>query len=157
MMLNSIKQRPISLANAGKRDVRTQFAALCYRVTRGKVEVLMVTSRRQGRWIVPKGWPIHGKTPAESALIEAWEEAGVEGKVDTRCVGLFSYTKEFEEDEQDLPIVAMVYPVKVKSLAKSYPECNERKRKWMRPKRAAEKVDEPELAELLRKFNPPVS
>jgi 8-oxo-dGTP pyrophosphatase MutT (NUDIX family) len=157
MMLNTIRQKPIALMSAGKRDVRTQFAALCYRISHGKVEVLMVTSRRSKRWIVPKGWPINGKTPSESALLEAWEEAWVEGKVDTRCVGLFSYTKELEDEEMDLPIVAMVYPVKVKSLAKVYPESEERKRKWMRPKRAAERVDEPELAELLRNFNPPVS
>ncbi|MFC6583776.1 NUDIX hydrolase [Sulfitobacter aestuariivivens] len=54
--------------------MRTQFAALCYRVKKGKVQVLLVTSRGTKRWIVPKGWPMDGKTPAQSAALEAWEE-----------------------------------------------------------------------------------
>ena len=69
-----IKQLPISLRGAAKSDVRTQFAALCYRIKRGKVQVLLVTSRRTKRWIVPKGWPMEGRTPADSAAQEAWEE-----------------------------------------------------------------------------------
>lgn len=147
------KQMPITLATGDKRDVRTQFAALCYRVTNGKCEVLMVTSRRSRRWILPKGWPMDGKTPVETALIEAWEEAGVEGKAHPRCLGLYSYQKEIEPS-LDLPVVAMVYAVRVKSLSNTYPESHERKRKWMRPKKAADRVAEPELAHLLRKFDP---
>ena len=149
-----MKQKPISLLNAGKRDLRTQFAALCYRVIHGKVEVLLVTSRRSGRWILPKGWPMDGKTPAESAATEAWEEAGVIGKVNPRCLGLYSYHKDLGPTERGLPCVAMVYGVRVKSMATNFPEKGERKRKWFRPKRAAERVEEPELAHLLRKFDP---
>ena len=70
-----IKQLPINLHGARKSEIRTQFAALCYRIKRGKVQILLVTSRGSRRWIVPKGWPIEGKTPAASALREAWEEA----------------------------------------------------------------------------------
>lgn len=149
-----VKQKPIALLNAGKRDVRTQFAALCFRVLRGKPEILLITSRRTGRWIIPKGWPMDGKTPTECAAIEAWEEAGVIGKAYPRCLGLFSYTKEMDEGEVDLPCAAMVYPVRVKSLARDYPEAGLRKRRWARPKRAAERVGEPELAQLLRNFDP---
>lgn len=157
MTLHSVKQRPITLFNAGKRDVRTQFAALCFRVVRGKTEVLLVTSRRTSRWIVPKGWPMEGKTPAESAAIEAWEEAGVIGKVNPRCLGLFSYFKELEDsdDPKDgLPCVAMVYAIQVKSMSDDFPEAGQRKRKWLRLKKAAERVDEPELAHILRDFDP---
>ena len=70
-----IKQLPISLHGAQKHELRTQFAALCYRLRRGKVQILLVTSRGSKRWIVPKGWPMEAKTPAASALQEAWEEA----------------------------------------------------------------------------------
>ena len=133
--------------------MRTQFAALCYRVLDGKTQVLLVTSRGTGRWIIPKGWPEHGKTPVESALTEAWEEAGVKGDVTGECLGLFSYQKNIE-DQDDLPCVAMVYPVAVKSLAAKYPEKSERKRRWMSPKKAASRVDEPELARLLKNFDP---
>lgn len=133
--------------------MRTQFAALCFRVKNGKTQILLITSRGSGRWILPKGWPIDGATPHEAALQEAWEEAGVTGKVSPRPLGIYSYVKESSDDD-DLPCVAMIYTVKVKSLAKAFPEADQRKRKWVSPKKAAAMVDEPELSRILRDFNP---
>ncbi len=147
------KQVPIVLNDRQKTDVRTQFAALCYKVIEDKVKVLMITSRRTGRWIIPKGWPADGKTPIEAAMTEAWEEAGVEGRVTGDCLGLFSYQKNVNDDD-DLPCVAMVYPLKVKSVASNYPEKGQRKRRWMSLKKAADRVDEPELARILKNFDP---
>lgn len=148
-----IKQLPISVHGGRKSDVRTQFAALCYRIKASKVQVLMITSRGSQRWIIPKGWPIDGKTPAGSAVQEAWEEAGVKGRSDGRCLGLYSYAKLNDGDE-DLPCVAMVYAVLVRSLEKQYPEAGQRKRKWVSRKAAAKMVDEPELARILMDFDP---
>lgn len=148
-----IKQLPISLSGAGKRDVRTQFAALCYRMRKNKVQVLMITSRGTQRWIVPKGWPMDGRTPAESAVQEAWEEAGARGQSDGRCLGIFSYSKD-AEDLGALPCLAMVYAVRVEALADEFPEAGQRKRKWMSRKKAAQLVSEPELARILRDFDP---
>ncbi|HLL59899.1 MAG TPA: NUDIX domain-containing protein, partial [Allosphingosinicella sp.] len=55
-----------------------QVAALPYRRgADGSVEVLLVTTRGTGRWMVPKGWPMRGKSHAEAAAQEAFEEAGV--------------------------------------------------------------------------------
>lgn len=150
-----IKQLPLAFGKAHKTDVRTQFAALCYRVKGNKVQVLLITSRRSGRWIVPKGWPINHMTPQESAAQEAWEEAGVMGRVDPRPLGLFSYTK-FSLDDEDLPCVAMVYALRVKSLSKDFPEAGQRKRRWVSRKKAAALVGEPELARILRDFDPRV-
>ncbi|TNF65070.1 MAG: NUDIX hydrolase [Rhodobacteraceae bacterium] len=148
-----IKQLPLNLRTASKTDVRSQFAALCYQAEGDKVRVLLITSRRSGRWIVPKGWPMDGVTPAEAAMREAWEEAGVVGRAQDQCLGLFSYDKEME-DGLLYPCVAMVYPVKVKHLAADYPEAAERRRKWFSPKKAAQKVGEPELQRILRDFDP---
>lgn len=148
-----IKQLPISVRGGRKWDVRSQFAGLCYRVHNGKVQVLLVTSRGTGRWIIPKGWPMDGQTPAQSAATEAWEEAGVQGKAVDICLGLYSYRKMFE-DKDDMPCVAMVFPIKVKKLATKYPEAGQRKRKWVSRKKAASMVDEPELSRILRDFDP---
>lgn len=148
-----IKQLPISLHGARKGDVRTQFAALCYRVRRGKVQVLLVTSRGSKRWIVPKGWPMDDKTPAESARQEAWEEAGVTGKPDGTCLGVYSYAKDVGSMDE-LPCLAMLYPIAVKSLAKKYPERSQRRRRWVSRKQAAKMVAERELARLILDFDP---
>ena len=148
-----IKQLPITVEGGKKWDVRSQFAALCYRIKDGKTQVLLVTSRGTGRWIIPKGWPMDGMTPAETAAQEAWEEGGVTGKVQDVCLGLFSYRKTME-DIDDLPCVALVYPLQVKKIATDFPEAKERKRKWMSCAKAAKLVSEPELSRILRDFDP---
>ena len=136
-----------------KRDVRTQFAALCYRVHNDETQILLVTSRQSGRWIIPKGWPMEGETPAQSAATEAYEEAGVEGKTYNVCLGLYSYTKIMDGTD-DLPCAVSVFPVKVKKVLKSYPEAKERRRKWFSVKKAASRVREPELRKILKHFDP---
>ena len=148
-----VKQLPISVGGAKKSDVRAQFAALCYRVVKDKVQVLVISSRGTGRWILPKGWPMDGKTPAEAALQEAWEEAGVIGKVVSAPLGLYSYQK-VQDHANDFPCIAVVYAVKVKSLSKDFPEAGERRVKWVGRKKAAKLVDEPELSQILRDFDP---
>ena len=153
MTLQATKQLPISVSARHKGDIRTQFAALCWRVSNGKPEVLLITSRGSNRWIVPKGWPMSGLTPGTGALTEAWEEAGVKGKSYELCLGLFSYIKRFDHNSR-IPCMAMVYPVKVSKLVNDFPEAGQRKRKWVSPNKAAAMVKEPELAQILRTFDP---
>lgn len=143
---------PIDLLGNSKRDVRTQFGALCWRMKKGKCEVLLITSRNTGRWVIPKGWPMHRMTPAEAAAQEAWEEAGVTGKVSDRAVGVFSYVKPF--DKEKLPCLAMIFPLKVKTVHAEWPEHKQRKRKWFPIKKAANKLNEAELRQIVLGFNP---
>ncbi len=153
MTLHRTTQLPISIGRAQKRDVRAQFAALCYRVVKDKPEVLLLTSRDSGRWIIPKGWPMDGLTPAQTAAVEAWEEAGVVGQVTDFALGIYSYGKRMEADLV-LPCIVTVFPLKVKQLADDFPEKGQRRRKWFSLPKAAEKVDEAELAAIIRRFDP---
>ena len=150
--LARIKQRPIKVGGAAKRELRTQFGALCYRIRDGKVEFLLITSRGTGRWIIPKGWPMDGETPAGAAATEAYEEAGAEGKPAEQVVGFYAYSKTHKGD--DLPCVVAVFPLKVKKLVKDYPEKAERKRKWVGRKQALSLVSEPELRRIIKDFHP---
>lgn len=153
MSIAKTKQRPLRLADASKRDVRTQFGALCWRRNKDDLQVLLITSRRTKRWILPKGWPMDGATPIEAAQTEAWEEAGVTGKATPVCLGIYSYSKELEAKTR-LPCIVAVFPLKVTKSEKSWPEAKERKRKWFSLKKAASLVDEPELATIIRHFDP---
>ena len=150
------KQEPVNLPDEmeSEGNARIQYGALCYRIMRGKPQVLLVTSRTRRRWIIPKGWPIKGKSAAEAACIEAWEEGGVQGKPVETCVGQFGYIKLGHGEGPDQPCVVSVYPVKVKSLAKEYRERKQRRRKWFSLKQASKKVAEPELRQLLKAFDP---
>ncbi|HHL22394.1 MAG TPA: NUDIX hydrolase [Aliiroseovarius sp.] len=153
--LARIKQRPIRVGGADKRELRTQFGALCYRLRGGKVEFLLITSRGAGRWIIPKGWPMDGETPAGAAATEAMEEAGARGKVGDQVLGFYAYSKTHKGD--DLPCVVAVFPLEVKKLAKDYPEKSARKRRWVGRKQALALVEEPELRRIIKDFRPKAS
>ena len=155
MTIRQPKQRPVQLEDNSKRDVRTQFGAVCWRRQSTGIQILLVTSRRSRRWIIPKGWPVDQATPAEAAETEAWEEAGVQGTASPVCLGIFSYSKELDPGET-LPCVVAVFPLKVKKLLNDYPEKSERRRKWFSQKKAAKMVSEPELATMLKNFDPSV-
>ena len=153
MSVTKVKQRSLELADFDKRDVRTQFGALCWRRHKGELQILLVTSRRSKRWILPKGGPVDGATPSGAAQAEALEEAGAVGKAKTNCLGIFSYTKEIS-DESQLPCVVAIFPLKVKKLEDDWPEKADRERKWFTQKKAANMVMEPELAAIIRAFEP---
>ena len=150
--MNNLLQQEIILGDAVKTDLRTQFAALCYRIKNEKVQFCLVTSRRSGRWIVPKGWPMNGQTPMDAAATEAFEEAGVRGKIEPRPIGVFSYYKVHSKNE--LPCIAVVYPLKVKKVLRTWPEHKERNRKWLSRKKAAALVDNAELSQIILRFQP---
>lgn len=147
-----IEQAPIDLGDASKSDLRTQFGALCYRIKAGELQFCLITSRGSGRWIIPKGWPMNGETPAEAAATEAYEEAGLEGRVRSRPLGVYSYYKSPARDT--LPCIAVVFPMKVKTVLSQWPERKARKRKWLSRKQAAKMVSEPELKQMILHFDP---
>ncbi|SMX37099.1 NUDIX hydrolase [Octadecabacter ascidiaceicola] len=150
--MSGLQQQEIELGDASKTDLRTQFAALCYRIKNDKLQFCIVTTRRSGRWIVPKGWPMDGQTPMDAAATEAYEEAGVRGKIHSRPIGVFSYNKTRPDD--DLPCIAVVYPLRVKKVLRTWPEQKERERKWVSRKKAAAMVDDVELGDIILSFRP---
>ncbi|MBV7380745.1 NUDIX hydrolase [Maritimibacter dapengensis] len=135
-----------------RRPNKLQVAALCYRKTEAGKEVLLVTSRGSGRWILPKGWPMDGKSGSEAAEIEAWEEAGVKpAKISKKPLGTFEYTKDRDEG-LPIPCDTHVYPLKVANVSDVYPEAGERERRWLSPSDAANLVEDEGLKGLLRDF-----
>lgn len=135
------------------RPEPVQLAALCFRTPKGKdtPEVLLVTSSR-GRWILPKGWPINGLDSWETALQEAWEEAGVrKGNPWRDPLTSFSSVKRHANGIEQRCAVS-VYPVEVEEMRKDYPEADRRKRQWLSLPEAHERVDEPALRGVLQRF-----
>ena len=78
-----------------------QIAVLPYRFggpdKDGPTEILLVTSRGTGRWVVPKGNPLTGLDRHASAAVEAEEEAGVIGAV-CPTAGLYQLDSTFDTD-----------------------------------------------------------
>jgi 8-oxo-dGTP pyrophosphatase MutT (NUDIX family) len=130
-------------------DAFNQNGALCWRMHRGRVEVLLITSRDTGRWILPKGWPEPGLHGAEGAALEAWEEAGVVGEVSGEALGVYCYDKLLRPGHA-LPCIVTVFPLRVSQLRRRFPERGERRRKWFTAEKAARKVGEPDLRAILQ-------
>jgi 8-oxo-dGTP pyrophosphatase MutT (NUDIX family) len=110
--------------------------------------VCMVTSRSGRRWVFPKGLIDPGHTPAEAALLEAWEEAGVVGTLDPEPIGSYVYEK------LGSPHHVLVFRMSVIEVHPVWPERGLREREWLAIVEAMERVEEPGLRELLRRaFN----
>ena len=128
-----------------------QFAALCFRHVPGEdvpIQVLLVTSRDTRRWIIPKGWSMPKKKPHQVARLEAWEEAGVIGRVRKKPYGYYTYRKKLPQEQNSLLLV-QVHLMSVIELDCDFPEKDERELRWFSPKAAATAVAEPDLKLLI--------
>lgn len=136
-----------------RRPKRMQYAALCYRRTKkeGQLEILLLTSRDTGRWVIPKGWPMGSKASHVVAETEAREEAGVKGIVEHEPLGAFGYGKAMAEG-MVLPCEVQVHALEVTGSLKDYKEKGERKLEWVSPQVAADRVVEPGLKKIILTF-----
>jgi 8-oxo-dGTP pyrophosphatase MutT (NUDIX family) len=130
------------------RLVGIQYAALPYRFQGGQLWILLVSSRRTRRWIIPKGWPIAGRKPHEAAAVEAMEEAGITGAIASQPLGSYRYLK----DDENLAVQVLVFPLRVDGQAASFKEQGQRVATWFRFRQAARRVAEPSLRRLILDF-----
>ena len=130
-----------------------QYAAICYRrdKSRDAFEMLVVTGRKSGRWVLPRGWPMEGRAPHQVAEREAFEEAGIKGKAEKKPIGYYTYAKHLD-DGRIAPCMVEVFAVKIDKIVKNYREQGQRQRRWVSFTEAQNLVDEPELQSLLLKF-----
>ncbi len=126
-------------------DAPRQSGAIPYRIVEGQVAFLIVTSRRTGRWIFPKGSPIEGLMPQEVAKREAFEEAGVEGVIDEAALG--SYRTVKVKGVRRIAFEVDMYPLAVETQHESWPEIGQRHRHWVLLPEARRLLSETRLAE----------
>jgi phosphohistidine phosphatase len=123
-----------------------QSGVIPYRVVEGRVEVLLITSRGGGRWVIPKGIIDRGMSAGESARKEAFEEAGIKGELSPDPVGEYHY------DKWGGTCTVKVFEMEVQHLEAAWPEFAFRRREWMAVERAASSVKEPRLQKLIRRL-----
>jgi 8-oxo-dGTP pyrophosphatase MutT (NUDIX family) len=136
------------------REHGKQVAALCWRFSpkRGSVlEVLLITSLNSKRWIVPKGWPEPDLSPGENAAREAFEEAGVTGKISPQPIGSYHYLKE-RKDGGGVPCSVEVFALAVTKQLDDWPEKGVRELIWLPVDQAVVRVGEPGLRQVLKDF-----
>ena len=133
------------MASATKR----QYAALPWRYSGSGIEVMLISSRETKRWVIPKGWPIAGLSPREAAAREAFEEAGVGGQITKKPLGEFKYDKRLDNGSTHKCVVT-VFGLESMIQHPSWPEQGQREMKWFRLPEAANAVQEPGLAKIIR-------
>lgn len=129
-----------------------QYAALPWRLSPEKEpRFLLITSRGTGRWVVPKGWPMRGRTGCQVAALEAFEEAGVTGDMARHSIGFYRYRKHWR-DGNAVDCRVEVFPLRVRDERPRWPEQAQRTRTWFTPAEAAGLVREAELRALMLRF-----
>ena len=126
-----------------------QYGAIAWRAGVAGPEVLLITSRDTQSWVVPRGNVIRGLEPHMSAAQEAYEEAGIRGRMGTEPLGVYRYEKRLRLGRV-VPAEVHLYPLEVTEELEDWPERHQRQRRWFAPAAAAEAVDEPELKSLIR-------
>lgn len=134
-----------------RRPARLQIAALCYRVIDGVCEVLLVRTRDTGRWILPKGWPEPDRPAFETAVIEAYEEAGVRGLPDKRAYASFRSYKGLANGLR-IRTRVLVFKIESTDVLQRFPEKGQRQVSWIPISEAIERADEPGVKKVLRRF-----
>ena len=126
-----------------------QVAALPVRLGSAGLELMLITSRETGRWLVPKGWPMKGIKDFKAAAREALEEAGVRGRIAKHPLGAYTYQKRLPSGT--LPCRVMVYRLDVETELDVWREQGQRIRHWFSPSEAASLVSEPGLSAIIQK------
>jgi 8-oxo-dGTP pyrophosphatase MutT (NUDIX family) len=123
--------------------LKYQIGALPYLFRGGHLHIVIVTNSAQSRWIIPKGQPEPHMPRQDVAVMEALEEAGVIGS----CVpGLRSSCHR--KGEKALSI----YPLKVTTVLKKWPEMEWRKRAVLPIEKALKMISDPELSECIKRL-----
>ena len=140
--------RTSNLTGDQSARVRHQVAAVPVRIgARGTIEVLVISTRGSGRWTVPKGWPMPGRSDAEAAAQEAYEEAGVRGSIAMEPLGTFEYVKRRNDN---MTLLVTVYRLDVTLRVRRWRERGERRQRWLTASAAADCVAWTGLAEIIR-------
>ncbi len=115
------------------------------------MEILLITSRETGRWVIPKGWPMKSRTAWQAAALEAFEEAGVVGDILEKPIGSYPYVK-YLKSGVGRSCKVKVFPFRVTGQEESWPEKDQRTLRWFDWASAATAVQELRLGRIIRKF-----
>jgi len=128
----------------GSQSIYNQSAAIPYFYQEGKPKIVLITTHKNKKWIIPKGIIEPVLTPQESAAKEAFEEAGLRGEVNSRLHGTYEYEKWGGTCE------VKVYLMEVNEILDEWPEGENRERKFFTPEEAMKNIQQEDLRELIQ-------
>lgn len=127
------------------RNTYDQSAVVPFVLKDGALEILLITNRSGKRWVIPKGLVEDDLTAQQSAVREAYEEAGIKGKVYKKSIGEYQYRKWLGICNVE------VFLFEVHDELEEWPEDHFRERAWLSVDEAAKLVDEKALKKIIRR------
>lgn len=123
-----------------------QSAVLPIKKEKSEIYILLITSRNQTKWIIPKGIVEENLSHWESAEKEAFEEAGINGRIEKKSIGEYEYKKWGGICK------VVLYPFIVETEFEDWPEKYFRNRKWFKVDKALKKLKNKKLKELIKQY-----
>ena len=103
---------------------REQAGVIPFRRKKGTIEVCLIRNKGRKKWKIPKGFVDPGETVEQAALKEAWEEAGLIGRLVGDAIGSYEY------DKWELKLTVVVYLMEVDDQEDKWEESRFRERAW---------------------------
>ncbi|MFL5269042.1 MAG: NUDIX hydrolase [Stellaceae bacterium] len=148
--LTKMMKAPITAPRMMRGTAMLESGALAYRrLKNGRPLILLVSKKRSKKWGIPKGKLNASLSFGETAAKEAFEEAGVMGRVSPNSIGMFRAKKGTPTPKN---IEVWVYLLEVDETLSNWPEKDKRKTRWVSCKVAARELREPVLTHLCRRL-----
>ena len=122
---------------------REQAGVIPFRRKKGTIEVCLIRNKGRRKWKIPKGFVDPGETVEQAALKEAWEEAGLSGRLIGDAIGSYEY------DKWELKLAVSVYLMEVSDQEDEWEESRFRERAWLRVDEAFEMLKKHPVRPLL--------
>ena len=130
--------------------LRRQVGAIAWLPDELPLRFAVVTSRRTGRWVFPKGSVAAGMTAPAAAAREAMEEAGVIGLADAVPIGSFRAVKV--RAPFSWPIEVAIYPLRIERVLDDWPEARQRDRRFVTLSEARHLLSDPAMLAVAERF-----
>jgi len=127
-------------------DIFQQSGVIPFCFENGELKILLITTRKSKRWILPKGIIEPKMSPEESAAAEAYEEAGIRGEIYSAQIGEYHYPKWGGTCN------VKVFAMEITQIYENWPESNIRKRKWVSINETETLIDNPQLKSIIREL-----
>jgi 8-oxo-dGTP pyrophosphatase MutT (NUDIX family) len=148
LMASAMTALPLPVGN----PILEAGALACRRRKDGSLSILLVGKRRSGKWGVPKGRLNGLRTFGEVAAKEAFEEAGIKGRVSPNSIAVFRAKKRAADREHSQIVEVWVYLIEVTKRLRHWPEKGKREIKWVSCETAARQLREPMLADICHRL-----